>query len=317
MIFTSSPIEDRSSKFIAFYSPTLSAKELQAHPDFKTASHRIAAWRKSSSQRALNAQRLFDTGHDDDGEKYGGKALEKVLVETDVEGAVVVARWYGGVLLGPVRFDHVGNCAREAIKRWTQCQERSAKRAKIREDEVEREMLRRVLPERDQSIIVLRDLLAEKSRQPPSSSPLGGKGATAKGPDYESMALDTLRKLEQVRDATIGWILKQIEKVEETQAEQSDAAVPTGTEALEASTCIDEQRTRNEKVEEVDSGCQVTETMTQAEQPEAAVPTATEMLEASTHIDQQPTRNGKAGEADLDRQVTETIPPKADNDKIS
>ena len=249
-IFTSSPIEDRSSKFIAFYSPTLSAKELQAHTEFKSASHRIAAWRKPSSQRALSAQRLLDTGHDDDGEKYGGKALEKVLTENDVEGAVVVARWYGGVLLGPVRFDHIKNCARDAIAQWTQERQRSAKKAKIREDEAEKEKLIRTLPERDQSITVLRDLLAEKSQQP-SSSP-NGKGATAKVPNYATMPLATLQKLEQVRDATIGWILKQIEKVEETQAEQPDGAVPTATETLEASTHVDQQPAEGGGLEEAD-----------------------------------------------------------------
>ena len=257
LIFTSSPIEDRSSKFIAFYSPTLSAKELQAHTDFKSASHRTAAWRKPSSQRVLSAQRLLETGHDDDGEKYGGKALEKVLVETDVEGAIVVARWYGGVLLGPVRFDHIKNCARDAIAQWTQERERSAKKAKTLEDEAEKEKLIRTLPERDQSIAVLRDLLAEKSQQP-SSSP-SAKGTTAKVPNYATMPLATLQKLEQVRDATIGWILKQIEKVEETQAEQPDGSMPTRTEALEASTHVDQQIARIEKREEADLGCQKTE----------------------------------------------------------
>ena len=258
LIFRSSSIEDRSSKFIAFYSPTLSAKELQAHAEFKSASHRIAAWRKPSSQRALSAQRLLDTGHDDDGEKYGGKALEKVLIETDVEGAVVVARWYGGVLLGPVRFDHIKNCARDAIAQWTQDRERSAKKAKTSEDEAEKERLIRTLPERDQSITVLRDLLTEKSQQP-SSSP-SAKGTTAKVPNYATMPLPTLQKLEQVRDATIGWILKQIEKVEETQAEQPDVAVPAATEALEASTQFDQQPAKNEKLEEADLERQDTDT---------------------------------------------------------
>ena len=259
IIFTSSPIEDRSSKFIAFYSPTLSAKKLQAQTEIKSASHRIAAWRKPGSQRALNAQRLLDTGHDDDGEKYGGKALEKVLIENDVEGAVVVARWYGGVLLGPVRFDHIKNCARDAIAQWTQDRERTAKKAKTLEDEAEKETLIRTLPERDQSIAVLRDLLAEKSQQQASSSP-NAKGTTAKVTNYATLPLATLQKLEQVRDATIGWILKQIEKVEETEAEQTDAAVPTTTEPLEASTHVDQQPANDEKPEEADLECQATDT---------------------------------------------------------
>lgn len=247
-IFESSPIEDRSSTFVAFYSPTLAAKELQAHSEFKSASHRIAAWRKPSSQRALNTQRLLETGHDDDGEKYGGKALEKVLIEMGVEGAVVVARWYGGVMLGPVRFDHIKNSARDAIMQWSQDRERSAKKAKVRKDESEKERLIQTLPERDKSIIVLRDMLSEKSRQ--SSSAPGSQNSPAKTPDYSTLPLATLEKLEQVRDATIGWILKQIEKVENAQAEKAGAkstAIPTATEKLEAPAQVNEHLVNDKK----------------------------------------------------------------------
>ena len=246
-IFRSSPIEDRSSKFVAFYSPTLSATELQARTEFKSASHRIAAWREPSSQRALNSQRLLETGHDDDGEKYGGKALEKVLMETDAEGAVVVARWYGGVMLGPVRFGHIKNSAREAIMQWSQDVERSAKKAKIREDEAEKERLIQALPERDQSITVLRELLADKSQQPSSAS--SEKRTPVKTPDYSTLPLATLEKLEQVRDATIGWILKQIDKAEGAQSEGPDAdtaAIPTATEMPKASGYLDERPSRDE-----------------------------------------------------------------------
>lgn len=246
-IFKSSPIEDRSSKFIAFYSPAPSAKELQAHIEFKSASHRIAAWRKPSNQRALSSQRLVETGHDDDGEKYGGKALEKVLIEMDIEGAVVVARWYGGVMLGPVRFDHIKNSARDAIMQWSQERERSAKKAKVREDEAEKERLIQALPERDQSITVLRELLADKSQQ--ASSAPSEKRTPVKTPDYSTLPLATLEKLEQVRDATIGWILKQIDKAESAQSEGPDAdtaAIPTATAMPKTSAYLDERSSRDE-----------------------------------------------------------------------
>lgn len=259
-IFKSSPIEDRSSTFVAFYSPILAAKELQAHSEFKSASHRIAAWRKPSSQRALNAQRLLETGHDDDGEKYGGKTLEKVLIEMEVEGAVVVARWYGGVMLGPVRFDHIKNSARDAIMQWSQDRERSAKKAKVREDEAEKERLIQTLPERDQSIIVLRDLLTEKSRH--SSSAPGSQNSPAKTPDYSTLPLTALEKLEQVRDATIGWILKQIEKAEKAQAEESEAtstAIATATETPEAPAQVDQHLANDKKTKTEDLESQETE----------------------------------------------------------
>ena len=94
-LFRSNSIEDRESTFIAAFSPTLSSKELQRHPEFKTASHRIVAWRKKSGQQTLGtaASQIYNTGYDDDGEKYAGKRLERVLNELNVEGSVICARW--------------------------------------------------------------------------------------------------------------------------------------------------------------------------------------------------------------------------------
>lgn len=220
-LYRSSPIEDRSSRFIAIYSPGLSAKELQATAEFRTATHRIAAWRKPSSQRALSSQRLFHTGHDDDGEKNGGRALESLIASMDVEGAVVVARWYGGVMLGPVRFDHIKNCAREAITQSLHENEPISKKAKVVKDGQRKGELICILPERDQSIAVLRGLLAEKQQ-----SAIPGKGIPAKAPDYTALPLPALENLERARDATIGWILGQIEKAETAQKESSTAPEP-------------------------------------------------------------------------------------------
>lgn len=227
-IFRSAPIEDRSSRFVAIYSPNLSANEVQARAEFESATHRIAAWRRRSNQRALNSQPLIDICHDDDGEKYGGKTLEKVLITMDVEGVVVVARWYGSVMLGPVRFEHLKNCATEAILKWKQEQLVLTKRLKIERDDRDRSELASVLAERDQSIVVLRGLLAEKAQ--PISSQDGEKAAAQKVPNYAAMPLPTLRKLEQVRDATIGWILHKIEKAENAeQSQQHHGAQQTPT----------------------------------------------------------------------------------------
>ncbi|MCJ1272803.1 hypothetical protein MMC21_000592 [Puttea exsequens] len=208
--FTSPAIEDRSSKFIAVYSPTASARALQSRAEFKSATHRIAAWRKPSSQLSLSSQVLHDIGNDDDGEKYGGKSLERLLVSMNVEGSLVVARWYGGVMLGPVRFDHIRNCAVDAIRQCREKSDNQAKKIKIETDQKEKERLVDVLQERDQSIVVLRGLLAEKL-ETLSSQDSKSAGRT-KTPDYSIMPLPTLQKLETVRDRTIGWILKQIEK---------------------------------------------------------------------------------------------------------
>lgn len=224
-IFRSSPIKDRASTFIAVFSASATATNLQALPEFKTATHRVAAWRKASTQRLLSgSQCLYDAGHDDDGETYGGKRLEKVLVEMNVEGAVVVARWYGGVLLGPVRFAHIENCAREAITKWQRDASRAgenghaAQRRKVEDDEEQKSVLVKTLRQRDSSVSTLRDLLQEK-REKLARETGDGRVVTPqarmKSPAYQAMPLQALQRLEKARDATISWILKEIDKVEE------------------------------------------------------------------------------------------------------
>jgi len=199
------------------------------------------------------------TGHDDDGEQWAGKRLEKVLEELDVEGSVVVARWYGGVLLGPVRFNHFEHVAKDAIQKWqmrgADHGSLSTKRRRIhvestdyaelalqgdsqakpptpmRPEDVQRtrDSLIADLQERDNSIAVLRKLLEQKkmelsknpmspktpSRNPPPTSP-------DRKPDYSAMTLVRLQTLEKARDASIGFLLKGINKVEEEVKRAAD-----------------------------------------------------------------------------------------------
>ncbi|KAK5154048.1 hypothetical protein LTR04_006100 [Oleoguttula sp. CCFEE 6159] len=228
-IYRSTPIEDRSSTFIAYYSPSLPVKTLETHPDFESASHRIAAWRKPSTQSALlpNSQRLYDVSHRDDGERNAGQRLAKVLVEMQVTGAVVVARWYGGIMLGPIRFNHIENCARQAVGMWMEESraesDAAAKKRKVEEDERDRVRLPRVLVERDQSIPVLRKLLAEKKQGPARSGDEEDADASVQPASpapkikYDAMPVARLRQLEKARDATIAWLLKEIDSAEEQQ----------------------------------------------------------------------------------------------------
>jgi putative IMPACT (imprinted ancient) family translation regulator len=222
-IYHSTRIEDRLSIFIAHYSPSVPAKSLQSQAQFKSASHRIAAWRKPSSQRALSVKSslLYDTGSDDDGERYAGKRLEKVLADMNVTGAVVVARWYGGVLLGPVRFNHIETCAREAIRQWLEDSKKSvdeaSKKRRIEAEDEDRKRSATELAERDNSITILRGLLAEK-RQGTAGSNGSATNASSQSPsksiDYAKMSLDALRRLDKSRDATIAFLLREIDKAE-------------------------------------------------------------------------------------------------------
>ena len=200
----SEPIEDRNSRFIGAYSPSIDAKKLQGLSEFKTASHRILAWRIPSQQKSLSAKTIYATGHDDDGEQYAGRKLEKLLVDLDVVGGVTVARWYGGVLLGPVRFQHIEDCARGAIDAWRTSQQDQKRR---KNEVAEYDRLVRVLEERDQSITILRDLLAEKTGKPGTAKPVML--------EYDKMELVALRRLEKARDGSIAWILKAIDQAEQ------------------------------------------------------------------------------------------------------
>ncbi|KAF2234219.1 hypothetical protein EV356DRAFT_175212 [Viridothelium virens] len=220
-VFRSDSIYDRSSTFVAHFSSTIKPKDLQSSKEFESASHRILGWRRTSNQRSLTgsagSQQLYVTGSDDDGEKYGGKRLEKVLEAEQVEGAVVVARWYGGVLLGPIRFTHIEICAKEAIHRWKEAvAETAEKKRRLEADEHERNKLVNVLRERDQSISTLRGLLAEKESTASKGTDSSANPPTpTKSLDYDSMPLQSLKTLERARDASIGFLLKKIDQAEE------------------------------------------------------------------------------------------------------
>jgi hypothetical protein len=257
-IFMSSTINDRRSTFIAFYSPTARAAVLQGQPELNSASHRIAAWRLPTKQTTLTrtlardaAGGVYDVGHDDDGEQWAGKRLERLLEDEGVVGSVVVGRWYGGVLLGPVRFKHIEDCAKEAIARWRKGDgtEGDGKRRKMEGEGAgagripidgaaetmdptmlkrTRDGLLRELRARDESITVLREMLRQKKTTMTNKGQLGaGSNATpeeempsppAAVPDYSSLALVRLQALEKARDATIAFLLREITKAEDAAA---------------------------------------------------------------------------------------------------
>ncbi|KAH0366590.1 ribosomal protein S5 domain 2-like protein, partial [Aureobasidium melanogenum] len=210
-------IDDRASQFQAFFSPTMPAKELQNLDRIKDASHRVLAWRKPSSQRTLVGKvRTLENGTDDDGERYGGRHVLKVLEEMRVEGTLVVARYYGGVMLGPVRFAHIENSARDAIRAWRQNEDSEGqKRRRVEDEDMEKASLIIELADRDQNILVLRRLLEEKMRktqpqaeQKPSSRP------PIPAADYSSMPLERLRQFDKARDSTVAFLLKKIDEAE-------------------------------------------------------------------------------------------------------
>lgn len=219
-IFRSEKIQHETSAFIGAFSPSLTAKALQDLPEFRTASHRIAAWRKPSKQKSLtpSSKVLYDLGHDDDGEKWAGSRLQHVLNDTGTEGVVVVARWYGGHNIGPIRFTHIETCAKQAIWSWKVANEAAKKEHAAKKQRVEEETSRKELVEnlreRDLNIFVLRKLLADKKAKLEDTEPAPPTPSKSLQ-DYGKMTMEALQRVDKARDATIAFILKQIDKVDE------------------------------------------------------------------------------------------------------
>ncbi|KAF1929869.1 uncharacterized protein M421DRAFT_419636 [Didymella exigua CBS 183.55] len=215
--FHSSKITEQTSSFKAVFSPTLSATALQRLPEFLSATHRISAYRVRSRQKTLTSStHLFDTAHDDDGESWAGGRLARVLHDTQAEGAVVVARWYGGTNIGPVRFTCIEKCAKEAIWKWKVAtnaagEEERSKKQRAGE-EARRSELVQELERRDRSITALRGLLADKKAT--LSGDVVAPLHLLKPVEYGKMGLDVLRRLDKARDATIGAILTEMDKVD-------------------------------------------------------------------------------------------------------
>lgn len=192
----------------------------------------------------------------------------KVLGEMDAVGSLVVARWYGGVMLGPARFRHMESVAREAVgkfKEGGQGEESGAGQKGKRQDAgtgtgtgetlgEERKRLVVELEERDESILSLRKLLEQK-KELLASLEGGAEGAErssqsspAKKIEYDKMPIDRLRLLDQARDRTIGFLLKQIDEVEEKIVAWDDAGIEKDdVEDEDAKQATDEKEDTEEK----------------------------------------------------------------------
>ncbi|KAI4731645.1 ribosomal protein S5 domain 2-like protein [Aureobasidium sp. EXF-10728] len=234
--WVSEAIEDRTSFFKAFFSPTMPAKELQNLDQIKDASHRILAWRSPSSQRTLVGNvRTLETGTDDDGERYGGRHVLKVIEEMRVEGALVVARWYGGIMLGPARFAHIENSARDAIRAWRQNEDSEGqKRRRVEDEDMEKASLIVELADRDQNILVLRRLLEEKTKQALSTTEQKAPSRPpVPAPDYSTMPLERLRQFDKARDSTVAFLLKKIDEAERQNGPKSTSPSPKPSQPVQ------------------------------------------------------------------------------------
>ena len=115
------------------------------------------------------------------------------------------------------------------------------------EDEAERANLAEQLVERDKSIAILRGLLAEKTAaagkinddQAPEPSSTAGRSAGVASPlakklDYSAMSLPRLRQLDKARDATIAFVLRQLDKLEEGEEKKKRVEADEGKDGPRA-----------------------------------------------------------------------------------
>lgn len=71
----------------------------------------------------LEGNDILKHDNDDDGEDAAGSRLAHLLeMRNETNALVVVSRWFGGIHLGPKRFAHITNVARELL---AQCEQTS------------------------------------------------------------------------------------------------------------------------------------------------------------------------------------------------
>uniref|UniRef100_A0A3P9IZD0 Impact RWD domain protein n=1 Tax=Oryzias latipes TaxID=8090 RepID=A0A3P9IZD0_ORYLA len=112
------PVTDRRSTFQPHLALVVSPRQvkmvlekLYMNKKIASATHNIYAYRIYCEDK-----NSFLQDCEDDGETAAGGRLLHLLQILDVRNVmVVVSRWYGGILLGPDRFKHINNCARNIL----------------------------------------------------------------------------------------------------------------------------------------------------------------------------------------------------------
>ncbi|XP_034556250.1 protein IMPACT [Notolabrus celidotus] len=125
-------ITDRRSTFQPHVAPVVTPRQVKTvleklyeNKKIASATHNIYAYRIYCEDK-----NSFLQDCEDDGETAAGGRLLHLLQILDVRNVmVVVSRWYGGILLGPDRFKHINNCARNILveEGYTACTDEAHK----------------------------------------------------------------------------------------------------------------------------------------------------------------------------------------------
>jgi Uncharacterized protein family UPF0029 len=189
---------------VGYFIPLTSSSLLPRHktlletlPELALADHKIMAWKIGQT-----------TGFHDDGEKWAGRKVLDILIASEDEGLLCVARWYGGIMLGPARFDHIVHVAADALATY----HLSLKKSPIitsptmnaptiipSESDEERGRLVRMLRGKDMTVESLRGMISRIKAEQGELS----QQSPAKEKNYERMGMDALKRLVVARDAAI------------------------------------------------------------------------------------------------------------------
>eukprot|EP00593_Proboscia_inermis_P002873 CAMPEP_0171297628 /NCGR_PEP_ID=MMETSP0816-20121228/6370_1 /TAXON_ID=420281 /ORGANISM="Proboscia inermis, Strain CCAP1064/1" /LENGTH=237 /DNA_ID=CAMNT_0011772031 /DNA_START=91 /DNA_END=804 /DNA_ORIENTATION=+ len=96
--------------------------KLRSNTKISRATHNMYAYRFTEIIKDGEAEKkVLKHDNDDDGEDCAGSRMAQLLAMRGDDGVlVVVSRWSGGVKLGPKRFAHITNVARELLE---QCED--------------------------------------------------------------------------------------------------------------------------------------------------------------------------------------------------
>ena len=205
----SDPLNDKDSLFIAFAAQCESQHQAGKLREYVT---RIAVteYREDPPSHVMQGTRILvarpgsvdsfetKTYAADDGESKGGRTIVDALAAANaVDVSVCVARWFGGQMLGPRRFDDIAQCATGALYR-------------LRDDEEAMEVKQQLEAKDDE----IQELLV-------SISKLQGKAYPSPAvQDYESLDLAKAKRLLAARSMRISNIQTQLKKAQEAEDEE-------------------------------------------------------------------------------------------------
>lgn len=116
LIFHGRPFTDRKSTFQGHACPVHCVEDVRSFLALLLDDRKIErAIHNMLAYRIVGGFVVKD--NDEDGEDAAGSKLSHLLELTKAENvAVVVTRWFGGILLGPDRFKHISTAARETLE---------------------------------------------------------------------------------------------------------------------------------------------------------------------------------------------------------